>query len=95
MNIRMDTTPIDRAAKKNQSIKPWSFKQINQSESSLSYQEAFIFFDINQSESSIASQVIIVVLTNQNEVFKLFYRSEKTMFMKIPNQSFLLNFFLR
>ena len=44
----------------------------------------------------IASQVVFVVITNQNEVFtdlkKNFVDQNQTMFMKLPNQSIFLNF---
>ena len=55
--------------------------------------EVFKNFDIKQSR--IPSQIIFVVVTNQNEAiknFKMILDQSKTMFMKFPNQSILLSF---
>ena len=52
-------------------------------------------FDISQSESRIPSQVRFVVKTNQKKyshILKYFLDQNQTMYMKLLNQSILLNF---
>ena len=59
---------------------------VSQSEFSSTSHRFFNSFDIKR--SSIPSQVIFVVITNQNEVFTGFEDQNQTMLMKLPIKQF-------